>query len=75
MTRLSHAALRDLQFWKNLPKQLHHRPIWPKELAPTCTVHTDASVTAYGTTLSLGAHAAGCCILLVVYNVMRDAIW
>jgi hypothetical protein len=52
MTRLSHAALRDLQFWKNFPKQLHHRPIWPKVLAPTCTVHTDASMTAYGATLS-----------------------
>jgi hypothetical protein len=59
MTRLSHAALRDLQFWKNLSKQLHYRPIWPTELAPTCTVYTDASMTAYGATLSRGAHSAG----------------
>jgi hypothetical protein len=59
MTRLSHEALRDLQFWKNLSKQLHYRPIWPTELAPTCTVHTNASMTAYGATLSRGAHSAG----------------
>jgi hypothetical protein len=35
------------------------RPIWAKEMVPTSTVHADASMTAYGTTLSLGSHLTG----------------
>jgi hypothetical protein len=58
-TRVSHLALKYLQFWQDLPQKLHHRPIWPKELKLTATVHTDVSMSAYGATLSLGEHEAG----------------
>jgi hypothetical protein len=58
-TRISHLALKHLQFWWDLPQKLHHRPIWPKELKPTATVHTDASMSAYGATLSRGEHQSG----------------
>jgi hypothetical protein len=58
-TRISHLALKDLQFWRDLPQKLHHCPIWPKELTPTGKVHTDASMSAYGATLSQEEHEAG----------------
>jgi hypothetical protein len=57
--RLSHPALRDLAYWRDLRASLHHRPIWPKPETPTATVHTDASVEAYGATLRYGVHGAG----------------
>jgi hypothetical protein len=58
-TRISHLAQKDLQFWRELTQKLHHCPIWPKELTPTAKVHTDASMSAYGATLSQGEHEAG----------------
>jgi hypothetical protein len=57
---LSHPALRDLQFWRDLPRSLQHRPLWPEAAAPAATVHTDASLTAYGATLAYVVHDAGC---------------
>jgi hypothetical protein len=56
---LSHPALRDLQFWRDLPRSLHHRPIWPEVVAPAAAVHIDASLTANGETLAYGEHDAG----------------
>jgi hypothetical protein len=55
MAALSHSALRDLQYRRGLPQNLYHLPIWLKVLAPTATVHTDASPEAYGATLAHGA--------------------
>jgi hypothetical protein len=52
--RLSHPALKELGFWRDLPNQLHHRPIWPEASKPNVTIHTDASMKAYGETLALG---------------------
>jgi hypothetical protein len=52
--RLSHPALRDLTYWRDLRETLHHRPIWPKSETPTATVRTDASMEAYGATLRSG---------------------
>jgi hypothetical protein len=43
-TRISHPAMKDVKIWRDLPQKLHHRPIWPLELKPTATVHTDASM-------------------------------
>jgi hypothetical protein len=57
-TRISHLALKDLQFWRDLPQKLHHRPIWPKEHTSTDTAHTDASMSVCGATLSHGEHEA-----------------
>jgi hypothetical protein len=57
--RLSHPALKDLGFWRDFPKKLHHRPIWPEVSKPTVTIHTDASMTAYGATLAPGEQEAG----------------
>jgi hypothetical protein len=57
--RLSHPALKDLGFCKDLPNQLHHRPTWSEASKPTVTIHTDASMTAYGATLALGEQEAG----------------
>jgi hypothetical protein len=59
MAVLSHPALRDLQLWRDLAQNLQHCPIWPKLLAPTAAVHTDASLAAYGATLARGALDAG----------------
>lgn len=56
---LSHAAIRDLQYWSKLSSGLTHRRIWPKTIAPTMTLHTDSWLTAYGATISRGASAAG----------------
>ena len=56
---LSHAAIRDVQYWHRLGARLTHRPIWPNTPAPTMTVHTDSSLTAYGATLAEGAQRAG----------------
>jgi hypothetical protein len=42
MAVLSHPALRRLYFWRDLPQSLRHRSIWPKVLASTATVQTDA---------------------------------
>jgi hypothetical protein len=44
--RLSHPALKDLGFGRDLPSRLHHGPIWPEEKKPTMTIHADASMTA-----------------------------
>jgi hypothetical protein len=57
--RLSHPASKDLENWRDLPDQLHHRPIWPELSKPTVTIHRDASMTAYGATLALGEQEAG----------------
>jgi hypothetical protein len=58
-TPLSHPALKDLGFWRDLPNQLHQRPIWPAASKPTVTIHTDASKTAYAATFTLGEQEAG----------------
>jgi hypothetical protein len=57
--RLSHPAVSDLQFWRDLPKHLHHPPIWPSHPSPTTTIHTDSSLRAFGPTLGLGPLEAG----------------
>jgi hypothetical protein len=57
--RLSHPALRDLAYWRDLRASLHHRPIWPTPETSTATVHTEASMEANGATLRSGAHGAG----------------
>jgi hypothetical protein len=56
---LSHPALRDLQYWRNLSRSLHHRPMWTGVSAPAAMVHTDAPLTPYGATLAHGEHSAG----------------
>lgn len=56
---LSHSAIRDLQHWRKLGSTMTHRPIWPSILTPTATIHTDASMQAYGATLASGALEAG----------------
>jgi Reverse transcriptase (RNA-dependent DNA polymerase) len=57
--RLSHLAVSDLKFWRDLPKHLHHRPIWPSHPSPTTTIHTDSSLGAFGATLGRGPLEAG----------------
>jgi hypothetical protein len=57
--RLSHPASKDLENWRDIPNQLHDRPIWPEVSKPTVTIHRDASMTAYGATLALGEQEAG----------------
>jgi hypothetical protein len=57
--RLSHPAVSDLQFWRDLPKHLHHRPIWPSHPSPTTTIHTDSSLSAFSATLGQGPLEAG----------------
>jgi hypothetical protein len=57
--RLSHPALKDLRFWGELPQHLRHSRIWPEMTKPTVTIHTDASMSAYGATLAHGDHDAG----------------
>jgi hypothetical protein len=56
--RLSHPALKDLGFWRDLPNKLHHRPIWPEVSKPTVTSHIDAAMTEYGATVALGEQEA-----------------
>ena len=56
---LSHPEIKDLQYWRDLKKSMHHRPIWPTVKQPTTTVHTDASLTAYGATLRKRDHGPG----------------
>jgi hypothetical protein len=58
-TRLSRPAVSDLQFWRDLPKHLHHRPIWPSHPSPTTTIHTDSSLSAFSATLGQGPLEAG----------------
>jgi hypothetical protein len=57
--RLSRSAVSDLQFWRDLPKHLHHRPIWPSHPSPTTTIHTDSSLSIFGATLGQGPLEAG----------------
>lgn len=57
--RLSHPALKDLRFWGELPQHLRHSRIWQEMTKPTVTIHTDASMSAYGATLAHGDHDAG----------------
>jgi hypothetical protein len=57
--RLSHPAVSDLQFLRDLPKHLHHRPIWPSHPGPTTTIHIDSSLSAFGATLGRGPLEAG----------------
>lgn len=53
----------DLTHWRQLGNTFLSRPIWPDILRPTArcraTIHTDASLTAYGATLGEGAQCAG----------------
>lgn len=55
----SHAAMKGLQYWRDLRQEMHHRPIWPVTPKPTSTVHMDASMTAFGATLFYGEQPAG----------------
>jgi hypothetical protein len=57
--RLSYSAISDLQYWRDLPQYLHHRPILPSHPSPTTTIHNDSSLSAFGDTLGRGPLEAG----------------
>jgi Reverse transcriptase (RNA-dependent DNA polymerase) len=57
--RISYPAVSDLQFCRDLPKHLHHRPILPSHPRPTTTIHTDFSLSAFGATLGRAPLEAG----------------
>jgi hypothetical protein len=57
--RISHPALRDFAYSRDLRGSQYHRPILPTPETPTATVHIDASMGTYGATLRSGAHGAG----------------
>lgn len=42
-----------------MPQYLHHRPIWPSPVVPTTTIHTNASLQAYGATIAQVVAEAG----------------
>lgn len=56
---LSHPAIKDLLYWRELRGTMHHRPIWPVMGKPTMTIHTDESPKAYGATIRAGDHGEG----------------
>lgn len=57
--RLGKTGIRDVLWWRDLHAQLMHRKIQHGAQPATATVHTDASLGAWGATLSAGETLPG----------------
>lgn len=55
--KLSHQALRDLEWWKKLPHKWNGRAIWRSPC--TASLHTDASMMGWGGVLNSSVPAHG----------------